>query len=103
MIHFVMAHGDTIITLLVAVVGVLKLTAWGRANAEALALLVEIIERKNSKEIKSAVSSLQGDLSSVAQDALEDAVNTVDVKKKALPTALRVCREVLRGLFPVRE
>jgi len=100
--HFVITHGDAFVTLLVALIGVLKLTAWGKANAEALALLVDVIEQKNSTDIKQTVAALHGDLSGVAQDALDDAVNTADAKKKALPTILRVCREVFRGLFPVR-
>jgi Mor family transcriptional regulator len=103
MIHFMFTHGDAVVTLLVAVIGVVKLTAWGQANAEALSLLVDVIEQKNSTDIKKTVASLHGDLSKVAQDVLEDAVNTADEKKKALPTVLRVCREVFRGLFPVRQ
>ncbi|MHB9129735.1 MAG: hypothetical protein ACYDBB_01425 [Armatimonadota bacterium] len=102
LLKFAFTHGDAFITLLLSIIGVVKLTAWGRANAEALALLVDVVEQKNSTEIKQAVATQQTGLSEVAQDALADAVNTADAKKTPLTTALRICREVLRGLFAVR-
>ncbi len=102
LIHFVLTHGDAFFTLLLAIIGVVKLTAWGRANAEALALIVDVIEQKDGTDIKQAVATRQTGLSEVAQDAIADAVNTADAKKTPLTTALRVCREVLRGLFAVR-
>lgn len=101
-LQFVLTHGDTFITLVLSIIGVIKLTAWGRANAEALGLLVDVIEQKNNTDIKQAVATQQTSLSEVAQDALMDAVNTSDAKKTPLTTALRICREVLRGLFAVR-
>ncbi len=100
--NFILTHGDAMFTLLLALIGVIKLTAWGRANAEALALLVEVIEKKDRSDIKQAVASRQSALSEVAQDALADAVNFADVKKIPLANALRFCREMLRGLFMVR-
>jgi hypothetical protein len=102
LIQSVITHGDSFITLLLAVIGIVKLTAWGRANAEALALIVDVIEKKNSTDIKKLVASQENILSDVAKDALADAVNTVDVKKTPLTAALRFCRELLRGIFAVR-
>ena len=32
LIHFVLTHGDAFFTLLLAIIGVVKLTAWGRAG-----------------------------------------------------------------------
>ncbi|MEI7833731.1 MAG: hypothetical protein WCJ56_11115 [bacterium] len=102
LLNFILTHGDAMFTLLLAIIGVVKLTAWGRANAEALALLVQVIEKKDSVDIKKAVATGQSNLSEVAQDVLTDAVNAVDVKKTPLAAALRFCREMLRGLFMVR-
>lgn len=93
---------DTILTVLVGMVAVVKLTAWGRANAEALGAVVEVIEDLQRKDVKQEVAKRQDGLSEVAQDALLDAVQTVDAKKTPLTGALRVCREILRGLFAVR-
>lgn len=102
LIQSVLTHGDSFVTLLLAVIGVVKLTAWGRANAEALALIVNTIEKKNSTDIKQLVASQENILSEVAKDALADAVNSADIKKTPLTAALRFCRELLRGLFAVR-
>lgn len=102
LLSFIWTHGDAFLTMLVSIIGVVKLTAWGRANAEALTLLVDVIEQHNNTEIKQAVAAQQTDLSEVAQDVLMDAVQTADAKKTPLTTAMRVCREILRGLFAVR-
>lgn len=93
---------DTIFTVLVGVVAVAKLTAWGRANAEALETVVDVIEQLQHTDVKREVAKRQTGLSEVAQDVLLDAVQTVDAKKTPLTAALRVCREILRGLFAVR-
>jgi hypothetical protein len=96
------AHLDTALAVLAGIAAVAKLTAWGRANAQALATVTETIEDLQRTDVKQEVAKRQADLSEVAKDALDDAVHTVDRKKKALPPALRVCREALRGLFTVR-
>ncbi|OPZ84418.1 MAG: hypothetical protein BWY76_01848 [bacterium ADurb.Bin429] len=56
----------------------------------------------STPRFKPVVVKRQPGLSEVAQDALADAVQTVDVHKTPLTAALRVCREILRGLFAVR-
>ena len=91
-----------VITLILAGLALLKVTAWGRANAEALQTVTHVIEAVQAKDVKQAMAGLEDDLSETAQDALRDAVATVDAKKSPLAPALRVAREVLRGLFPVR-
>ncbi|MHB9131172.1 MAG: hypothetical protein ACYDBB_08795 [Armatimonadota bacterium] len=93
---------ETLVTFALAGMALLKITAWGRANAEALQTLIHVIEALKVKEVKQAMAGLEADLSEAAQDVLRDAVATVDEKKTPLALALRVAREVLRGLFPVR-
>jgi len=102
LLKFVFTNWDAMFTFIVACIAVVKLTGWGRANAEALQVVVNAIEKLEGTAVKQEVARLQSGLSEVAQDVLADAVNTVDVKKTPLTTALRVCREVLRGLFAVR-
>ena len=102
LITLVLTNWDALITLLIAVIAAVKLTGWGRANAEALQVVVDAIEKLQRTEVKQEVSRMQSGLSEVAQDALEDAVCAADRKKKPLPSILRVCREALRGLFTVR-
>ncbi len=99
----ILHNWDALVTLLVAAITVVKLTGWGRANAEALQTVVDAIERLQQTEVKGEVAKLQTGLSEVAQDALEDAVFAADRKKKPLPPILRICREALRGLFAVRS
>lgn len=97
-----LTNWDALITLLAAAIAVVKLTGWGRANAEALQAVVDAIEKLQQTEVKQEVEKRQSLLSEVAQDALEDAVFAADRKKKPLPAILRICREALRGLFTVR-
>ncbi len=99
----ILHNWDTLVTLLAAAIAVVKLTGWGRANAEALQTVVDAIEKLQQTEVKGEVAKLQTGLSEVAQDALEDAVFAADRKKKPLPPILRICREALRGLFAVRS
>jgi hypothetical protein len=98
----ILHNWDALVTLLVAIIAVVKLTGWGRANAEALQTVVDAIEKLQQTEVKGEVAKLQTGLSEVAQDALEDAVFAADRKKKPLPPILRICREALRGIFAVR-
>jgi len=103
LIKLVLTNWDALITLLIAVIAVVKLTGWGRANAEALQVVVDAIERLQQGNVKQEVAKQQTGLSAVAQDALDDAVFAADRKKKPLPSILRICREALRGLFTVRN
>ncbi len=102
LLKLVLTNWDAFITLALAGMTVVKLTAWGRANADALHTVVEAIEKLQQTEVKAEIARQQSGLSEVAQDALLDAVHLADVKKTPLPAALRVCRELLRGLLPVR-
>lgn len=107
---------DLVVTLIVAAVALLKATAWGKANAKALEIVVLAIEKTGKyaalsetakkeavKEVKRAVMHQEiGALPAVA-DAIKDAVAEVDNKKKPLRKGLVILREVLRGVVRLKS
>ena len=102
LIRFLIQNLDIILGAVVPIITILKLTAWGRANAEALDALVRAVEELGAKDVKAAVASKEGKLSDVAQDVLQDAVARAD-EKKPTPTAIaRIVRELWRGILPVK-
>jgi hypothetical protein len=96
-IAFVIEHKEELASLLVAVVGVLKLSAWGRAQATALDATVRVIESLGAREVKSAIAEAHGELPPAARDALTDAVATADPKKATPSFFDRLLRELFRG------
>ena len=96
---FVVTNWGVLLTLIVAVIAVVKLTAWGRANAAALQLIINVIEQLQLRTVKQEVARQQETLPAIAQDAITDAVAIADKKKTPLPLILRIGREVLRGIF----
>ena len=102
LIRFLIQNLDIILGAVVPVIAILKLTAWGRANAEALDALVRTVEDLGAKDVKAAVASKEGKLSDVAQDVLQDAVAKADTKKPTPTTAERIVRELWRGILPVK-
>jgi len=97
-IGFVVENREAIITLLLALIAILRLTAWGRAQAAALDAVVGAIECLGSKTVKSAVSQTQRALPTAVQDAIVDAVAKADPKKNAPAAITKIVREALRGL-----
>jgi hypothetical protein len=102
LIRFLIQNLDILLGALVPVIALLKLTAWGRANAEALDALVRAVENLGAKDVKTAIALEEGKLSDVAQDVLRDAVARADQKKSARTAIARIARELGRGLFPVK-
>ena len=98
-ISFMVNNWEVLVTLVVALIAVVKVTAWGRANAAALQLIIDIIEQLQLRTVKQEVASRQPALPAMVQDAITDAVAVADAKQKPLPLILRIGREVLRGLF----
>jgi hypothetical protein len=96
-ISFLIDHKEAIASLLIAIVGALKLSAWGRAQATALDATVRVIESLNALDVKSAVAEKHGELPPAARDALTDAVATVDPKKPTPSFFDRILRELFRG------
>ena len=97
-ISFLMENREVLITFIVALIAVIKLTAWGRAQAKALDTIVGVVERAGASELKSQVAFQQMRLSPSASDAIKDSVAKADPKKSPLSLGWKVLREVLRGL-----
>lgn len=98
-LSFIVNNWEVLITLVVALIAVVKVTAWGRANAAALQLIINVIEQLQLRSVKQEVARQQDALPAIAQDAITDAVALADTKQTPLPLILRIGREVLRGLF----
>lgn len=95
---FILENKEVLATFLVSLIAVIKLTAWGKAQAFALDTVVGIIERMGVREVKTAVARTETALPAAAKDALKDSVAKADPKKSPLSTAWKVVREVFRGL-----
>ena len=98
-LSFVIDNWGVLLTFLLAFIAVVKVTAWGRANAAALQLIIDIIEQLQLRAVKQEVASRQTALSPIVQDAITDAVAVADAKQQPLPLILRIGREIVRGLF----
>jgi hypothetical protein len=99
---FILNHKELIATLIVTLLTVIKLTAWGQAKAAALEAVIGVIERLGAKEVKTGVAGQELKLETAAQDALRHAVAKVDPKKTPDGPVTRIVREVLRGFLPLK-
>ena len=97
-ISFLIENREVLITFVISLVAVIKLTAWGRAQAAALDAVVGVVERVGASEVKSGVANRQMRLSPAASDAINDSVAKADAKKSPLSIGWKVLREILRGL-----
>lgn len=107
---FVWNHYDLFLTLLGAILAIVRVTAWGAANAKALQVVTGAIELMSGKgsesgparaatsatEIKQAVASEERKLPAAVADALRDAVAVVDPAKTPATPMQRFVRELLR-------
>ena len=96
--RFILDNREVLTAFLVALIAVIKLTAWGKAQATALDTVVGVIERMGVHEVKTAVAKTQTSLSAAAKDALRDSVAKADPKKSPLSIGWRVLREIFRGI-----
>lgn len=97
-VKFVVDNKDVLITFVVSLVAVIKLTAWGRAQAAALDTVVGAVECLGASDVKTKVAAAEKRLADAARDALKDAVAKADAKKTSLGAVLKFIREVLRGI-----
>jgi hypothetical protein len=97
-ISFLIENREALITFVVSLVALIKLTAWGRAQATALDAVVGVVERVGADDVKSGVANHQIRLSPAASDAIKDSVAKADPKQSPLSIGWKVLREVLRGL-----
>jgi len=98
-LSFFIDNWEVLLTFLLALIAVVKVTAWGRANAAALQLIINVIEQLQLRTVKQEVARRQTELPAIAQDAITDAVAVADVKQTPVPLILRIGREIFRGLF----
>ncbi len=93
---FLMEHKELFASFLVALIGMVKLTTWGRAQASALDTIVGVVESLGADEVKEAVARKESNLAPAAKDALKDAVYTADPKKPTPSIFGTIFREVFR-------
>ncbi len=97
-IRFLIENREVLITFFIALVAVVKLTAWGRSQALALDTVVGVIEGLGARGVKAGVSDISAELPSSAQDAIADSVAKADPKKTQPSLLIRIFREVFRGI-----
>jgi len=96
--RFILDNREVLTAFLVALIAVVRLTAWGRAQALALDTVIGVIERVGAGEVKSGVAGTEKKLPDAAKDAIRDSVAKADPKKTPKTIILRVLREAFRGL-----
>lgn len=95
-IKTVVENKEVFAAFLVSLIAVIKLTAWGKAQAAALDTVTGIIERIGAGEIKSRVAQAEANLSAAAKDAVQNAVAKADPKKTPQSAVIRFLKEVVR-------
>jgi len=103
LIEFVNNNRELFITLLGSILAIIKLTAWGKAKAEALDTVIAVIERAGANVVKSGVAAKEAQLTAGALDALHVSVAKADSKKTVPRPATRLVRELFRGILPARK
>jgi len=83
-------------TIALLIIAVIRLTAWGKANKEALDAVVENVEVCRAGAVKANLRRDETSISGGARDAIKDAVHRADPKKDT-PSA---AKEVSRVLLP---
>lgn len=89
--------------LAIAIIGLVKLTAWGKAHKDALELSYKVIEQaaqygKSASSVKERIAEKEKGASTIVRDAIQATVAVVDQKKKTPKLGKVILKEVLRGL-----
>lgn len=95
-IKTVIENREILVTFILSLIAIIKLTSWGKAQSAALDTVVGVIEELGARDVKNgvAVTSISG----AAKDAIADSIAKADPKKTPKTVILRVLREVFRGL-----
>lgn len=96
-IRFIADNREILITFLIALMAVIKLTAWGRSQALALDSVVGVIEALGARDVKSEVSDATSDLPAGVRNAISDSVAKADPKKESPSVLTRILRAVFLG------
>jgi len=92
-ITLILNNLDTILVIIGAIIALIRLTAWGKANKEALDAVTAAIEKVDAKEVKEQVKTSHVKLPTGAANALQDSVRTVDEKKPS-PSTIETIAEI---------
>lgn len=95
-LSFITDNKDVLITFVVALVAVLKLTSWGKAKSSALDAIVGVIEKLGASNVKMSVATSMSALSESVNDAITDSVAKADPKKTQSSAVVRFLRELFR-------
>ena len=95
----ILDNKELFVALIVTVLAIVKLTAWGRAKADALDAVIGVIERLNASFVKGGIAAHEPKLKPQVKDALHHAVAKADPKKTPERPSVRFAREVLRGVI----
>jgi len=92
-IDLILDNWDTIAVIIGALVALIRMTAWGKANKAALDTVTNVIEQLDAKEVKEKINSIHGALPNGAANALQDSVRRVD-KGKTAPSRTELLAEI---------
>lgn len=95
-IKTVIENREILVTFILSLIAIIKLTSWGKAQSAALDTVVGVIEQIGARDVKSGVAATA--TSGATKDAIADSVAKSDPKKTPKSFVLRVLREVFRGL-----
>jgi len=95
-VKFIVDNKEVLITFVVSLVAVIKLTAWGKAQSTALDAVVAVIEKLGANAVKLKVANSMVALSEGVQDAISDSVAKADRKKTPPSAFVRFLRELFR-------
>jgi hypothetical protein len=97
-VRFIVENREVLVAFIVSLIAIIKLTAWGKAQAKALDAVVGVVERVGAGEVKSGVANQQLRLSPAASDAIKDSVAKADPKQSPLSIGWKIVREIFRGI-----
>jgi hypothetical protein len=92
-IGLILENLNTIMVIISALIALIRMTAWGRANQIALDTVTEAIEKLDAKEVKEKIKAIHDTLPDGAANALKDSVRKVD-KDKVTPSAIEMIAEI---------
>lgn len=95
-IHWVIENQEFLYVIAGLLVGILRMTVWGKSNKAALDFVTEQIETHQDPAIKAKIKDGMGQLKSNTVDALTDAVDKADPKKETPSAKKIIAREALK-------
>lgn len=99
---WIIDNWDLIMAIVVGVIGVVKATKWGKANARVLEKLVRAVEYSSTTEgVKKNMRVEEAGMKPVEQAVLQSVVSNVDPKKESVrkKRAVEVVKNVVKGLM----